>query len=98
MYSASARAVEFAKENALPLTQNEVALLYEHRNIGSHETGLDMAIAIAFAVTKPRLALWDRTLQIQQDIVNDIGIGVLIDCHCSRRVRTIHYTTPVGDS
>lgn len=85
-----ARPVELAKEYTLPATQNEIVLVNDQRDAGSDEAGLDVTVTIALSVAKASLALRDSAIEMQENIVDNVRIGVFVDRHGGGGMWTIN--------
>src|SRR5438067_12603280 len=72
-------AVEFAKEDALPAAENQLAALHEDRRTGTDQAGLDVRVAVALAVPEALLLLRDGALQPEQNVMPHVGVGILVD-------------------
>src|SRR3989442_11272076 len=76
-----ARAVELAKENALPAAQAEPAILDENRLRDTRECGLDVRIGVSFGVAV-RCIAGRRPSKPRFEIPSDDGVIVLIYGQC----------------
>src|SRR4051812_27555049 len=73
------RPVELAEEHALPPAEDDVAVIDQERHARPDERRLDVAVAVALAVAEPRLLVRDGTVVPEQQVVDDVGVGVLVD-------------------
>src|SRR5207245_10650188 len=73
-----ARAVELAKENALPAAQAEPAILDENRLRDTREWGLDVGIGVSFGVTV-RCVARRQPVKRRFEVPRNVGVIVFID-------------------
>src|SRR3989442_12188070 len=73
-----ARAVELAKENALPAAQAEPAILDENRLGDTRECGLDVRIGVSFGVTV-RCVARRQPVERRFEILRNVGVIVVMD-------------------
>src|SRR5205807_8152376 len=73
-----ARAVELAKENALPAAQAEPAILDENRLRDTRQCGLDVRIGVSFSVTV-RCVARRQPVERRFEIPRNVGVIVFID-------------------
>src|SRR5205807_10592443 len=69
------RAVELAKENALPAAQAEPAILDENRLRDTRECGLDVRIGVSFGVTASCVA---RRAPVKRRVEAPRNVGVIL--------------------
>jgi hypothetical protein len=91
---AVARAIEFAKEDALPVAQNELAVGYKNGLLGTHEDGFHVRVGIAFGVFVGP-AFRDEVIEDAFDIAGDVWVGVLVDGDCGGGVRDVPMADPM---
>ncbi len=84
-----ARPVELAEEDPLPGPEDEVALVDQDRQGRPESRGLPVAVAVPLAVAVERLPPGNQVLELGQEIVRDVGVGVLVDCQPGRRVQAL---------
>src|SRR5207302_9614095 len=73
-----ARAVELAKENALPAAQAEPAILDENRLRDTRPCGLDVRIGVSFSVTV-RCVAGRQPVERRYAVPRDVGVSVVTD-------------------
>ncbi len=68
--------IELGEEDSLPGAEHEFSILDEHGLRGPDHGGLDVRVAVAFAVAIARAMMRNEFFESKQNIVRHIGIGV----------------------
>src|SRR5580658_7072544 len=71
--------VELAEIYALPLTEDQIALLDQHDRAISDQGSFDVAIAVSFGVAVVCLAMGNQFGEFLEQIVLHIRVGVFVD-------------------
>lgn len=81
-----ARAVELAQIDPLPGSEKQFPAGERNGQARSHQRRLEMRVRVMLEMPESLVELRDRVFQEHQDIVSDIGVGVLVDRQTARRV------------
>ena len=88
------RAIEFAEEDSLPGTKNELAAFDEDGLAGARENRFHVGVGIAFSVAI-RALVWDKGVEDSLHIRRDIRIGVFVDRNAGCGVWNIDVAEPL---
>ena len=92
-----ARAIKFAKENALPAAKYQLAACHVDDLTSSHKQGFHMGVRVPFAVPiRPRRR--DQPVERAFDVPGDIRVRTFIDGDRCRGVRHLQVANPAADT
>jgi hypothetical protein len=92
-----ARAVELAKEDALPAAKRELACLHKNELAGTDKSRFHVRVGVAFGVAI-RTSCGDQPVERSFYVRSDIGISVLVDGNGGSGVRDKEVADSRGDT
>ena len=80
------RPVELAQENALPTTEQQLAVFERNGRARPDQRRFDMSVGVVFEMSEIWLILWYESPQETEHIALDVGIGIFVYRQAAGRV------------